>query len=363
MIMDKYVNIDLSERYKIFETHEIIYKSTKQNTDNLIKCIGVNCLGLVNKHERYYGLPELIIGKVSHGYVCSSGFIYTKDGIIYSELQFDKEFVSNKTKQDKINKTINSDKIISLLRAGDGIYGHWLVDILPIVWLSRKIKDIDEYKYVVRKNIPQFAIEFLSYFSITKDNLIIVDNQTKVNFNSAIYISNLRYDQIMHPLIKDFSFEFKNLMLATDMNLNAGRRNNIRKIYLSRGKWKRSTINKIRNLINREDVENYFFEKGFEIVYPETISLKEQVKLFSTTNILAGEDGSALHNSIFLDKGTEIICLKGKKNHSLIQGSLCSMMGQKISYIIGDTIGEESNRNSMYKIEINDLEILFRGET
>ena len=351
--MDKYINIDLQETYQIFESLDIISESVKIKIDNLLECKGINHEGLIRKHQLSYDLPELKIAMINHGYVSSNGFIHTGEGVIYSNLQFNKEMIIKQVEQEQDNKIINIDKVIPLLRAGDHIYGHWLVDILPIVWLSRRVQDIDTYKYLVRSNIPSYAIEFLSYFNVQKSDLILIDAKTKVNFDSAIYISNLRYNQIMHPMIKEFATELKKLILTTPTDLTTN------KIYLSRGKWKSFRINKVRELINREEVESCFQAEEYDIIYPEKYNLVEQVNIFSNIKALAGEDGSALHNSIFMDEGTTVICLKGKKNHSIIQGSLCFAMGQNISYAIGDTKSEPSDRNSSYSIDTHDLKDLF----
>ncbi len=357
--MSKYINIDLKEHYYVFESINIISKELSLGVNNLLKCIGSNCEGLERKHASTYKIPELKIATTGQGYVCSSGFLHCEYGILYSQLQFEKEVVENRIKSDKNSTVIYADKIVPLLRAGDHIYGHWLIDILPIVWLSKRVVNITDYKYVVRNNIPAYAIDLLSYFDIGKENLIFIDNKTQLKFENALYISNLRYNQILHPMIKDFAIDFKNKILGNNERGKLQSTGN--KIYLSRAEWKKENRKKVRDLLNRKEIENYFLNKNFKVLYPEKYSFQEQVEFFSKTKLLAGEDGSALHNSIFMDAGTEIICLKGKKNHSLIQASLCSALDQKISYIIGDSDEEPCDRNSSYSINKKYLEIIFHN--
>ncbi len=253
---------------------------------------------------------------------------------------------------------VKYDKVVPLLRAGDHIYGHWLLDILPIVWLSRRYENIEDYKYIVRANIPPFALELLSYFDVKKDNLIFIDNNVKLNFNVALFVSNMRYDQAIHPMMKEFADELSNKIMAREDKAGTTFTNS--KVYFSRDKWKSGETKILRELNNTKEVESMFKKNSFVIVYPEELTLKEQIKLCSNIDILAGEDGSALHNSMFMREGTEVICLKGKRNHTIIQGSLCYVMGQKISYIIGEIDDEQGDRNSAYTIENSDLNKFFK---
>ena len=66
-----------------------------------------------------------------------------------------------------------------------------------------------------------------------------------------------------------------------------------KKIWLSRSKLQYGMI------INENEIEEQLRFNGFEIVYPEYISLHEQVRLISTSRIVAGFDGSAFYSSLF----------------------------------------------------------------
>jgi len=353
----RYINIDKKSLYFLFNSFKILSSSQTISIKNVLQCCGISCKDIIKRHNKNFLLPELKIGNIKNGYICASGFIYVKDAILHSKLQFPEDAMDKQTKNDNYTKIINCNKIVPILRAGDHIYGHWLLDILPIVWLSRRYNNIENYKYVVRNNIPNFALELLSYFNVKKDDLILIDNNTRVNFNSALFVSNMRYDQAIHPMMKEFAKELKDKVLTKNSSINI--LNNC-KIYLSRAKWKSDKINRLRELNNRKEVEEFFEKEKFSIIYPEELSFPEQVNIFSNIDTLAGEDGSALHNSIFMNEGSKVICLKGKKNQAIIQGSLCYIMGQKISYIIGDTENGEGDRNSAYSLDITNLNNFFK---
>ena len=77
-----------------------------------------------------------------------------------------------------------------------------------------------------------------------------------------------------------------------------------KKIYISR----KNFLDQDVRIDNEEAIENYFIEKGFEVVYPEEIAtFEEEFKLFNSCSTLAGLSGSGLTSLIFMQEGQEII--------------------------------------------------------
>jgi hypothetical protein len=56
-------------------------------------------------------------------------------------------------------------------------------------------------------------------------------------------------------------------------------------------------------------VETIFKDKGYKIVYPETLPVKKQIALMKNCKSLAGISGSALHLSLFADDNIELTCI------------------------------------------------------
>jgi capsular polysaccharide biosynthesis protein len=48
-------------------------------------------------------------------------------------------------------------------------------------------------------------------------------------------------------------------------------------------------------------IQGYFEKLGFKIVYPEKLSLIEQVKLFSNAGVIAGIHGGGIFHSVWSD--------------------------------------------------------------
>lgn len=66
-----------------------------------------------------------------------------------------------------------------------------------------------------------------------------------------------------------------------------------RKIWLSRTKLKYG------KLLNEQAIEEELKKIGYDIIYPELLTLREQVRLVSTASVVAGCDGSAFYSLLF----------------------------------------------------------------
>ncbi len=77
-----------------------------------------------------------------------------------------------------------------------------------------------------------------------------------------------------------------------------------KKIYISRKNYSSQDT----RIDDEETLENYFMEKGFQIVYPENIAtFKEQFELFNSCSTLAALSGSGLTSLIFMQKNQQVI--------------------------------------------------------
>jgi capsular polysaccharide biosynthesis protein len=63
----------------------------------------------------------------------------------------------------------------------------------------------------------------------------------------------------------------------------------------------------VRPCHNREEVEQFFANRGFEIVDPATMPLSEQIAMFSQADIIAGFGGSGMFNAMFSPNSRKII--------------------------------------------------------
>lgn len=103
------------------------------------------------------------------------------------------------------------------------------------------------------------------------------------------------------------------------------------KLYLSRRKARG-----YHPMNNEREVERVFAEAGFKILHPERWSFEQQLALFSRAEVIAGAEGSALHNSLFMKKGSKVLSIGTPREPSgfNLNQSLCNSLNNvSIAYI------------------------------
>ena len=247
-----------------------------------------------------------------------------------------------------INETINyadllvgepfsrriDEPVVSLLGPGYLVYGHWLVDILPKLYiLSALGHDPLKLKYLIPADTPDFGLEWLRLVGIRDEQLIRFFPHSEV-----VGVSNL----VLPTLLRLNSRAHSHFGTASDFLLSMIRRINpipphnpkLERLFVSRAKCGRDG----RSLKNRDEVEGMAAHRGFAVVWPEQLSLLEQISLFSGARQLVGEYGSGLHGSIFAPPNASVCALRAAAFHpGFLQSGVCQARNQNIGYVFGET--------------------------
>jgi capsular polysaccharide biosynthesis protein len=91
-------------------------------------------------------------------------------------------------------------------------------------------------------------------------------------------------------------------------NFNKNKKNTNEKIWLSRSKLLFGTV------INELSIEKILAIIGYKIIYPEMLLLQEQVRLISTSDIVAGFDGSQFYSLLFAEDISSKIHIFNRRN-------------------------------------------------
>lgn len=171
-------------------------------------------------------------------------------------------------------------------------YFHWMTDCLPRIWegLERDPQSpiilpesFRSLGYVVQslELIPVQVQYFKSRENLRVDTLILTARTANFpNFNPPL-VQKTRGILAVKP-VKDPS----------------------KKVYVSR------KLAPKRKAHNELEVELLLRKRGFEIMYTEQLSVKEQIKLMGETKFLISLNGAALTNMIFLPSNGKILELR-----------------------------------------------------
>ncbi|SDX72595.1 Protein of unknown function [Allochromatium warmingii] len=239
--------------------------------------------------------------------------------------------------QNAEKKVDLSDKIIvPLVSKGFNIYGHFLIDLMPRLKMYSAINNVSKFVGFIAENAPDWSIEMASA-CIRSLNGELEFMKKDVAYLCNVYVPMpSRYHDYLAPC-SVFGGD-----LLTQRNFITPSR----KVYISRSRWK----NKSRDLMNREEVEKVFADGGFDIVSPEDLSFQDQLKVFASAKILAGEAGSGLHNVVFSNAFLTINVNSSRQSH-FIQAGLSRYTSSSSIYLYGES--QDQGWNSPFTVDLD----------
>lgn len=192
-------------------------------------------------------------------------------------------------------------------------FGHFLVETLSSLylkfWLDENVKFLfHPFRETVQGwRGKEYIMDSLRFLGISPDRIeIIGDNSIYENvmilprpvaINSYLFPDCLSVYEKIGKSVEEYDL--------VDRYYN--------KIYLSRS----GLINDPRATGIEKKIDNLFESLGFKIFYPETLKFGQQVALVKNATILAGQEGSALHLSMFMPKGGKVISLVSRQNNNV----------------------------------------------
>ena len=200
-------------------------------------------------------------------------------------------------------------------------WGHALTDNIKKIWA------IGEGKYA---NLT------MCYTTIDNEPLSIqaieLFHLAGVNIESAIHIKQPTIVQRLLIPDNSFCFNSPNVRYLETINNIKSRivsSKKYAKIYLSRTKWQNSS----KRDNGEKSLEAIFKSKGYEIVYPEKLSVEEQIKIYSTCSEMVATEGSTALNSIFLQEGAKLVVLKKADYVNKYQNVVNRLFDLNVTYI------------------------------
>lgn len=165
-------------------------------------------------------------------------------------------------------------------------HSHWLTAHLPkLIWL-RNHNLLD--KVILPPNRSEAMDESLNMLGLKPDDFLIY------NENQPIFVKQLTVMQTDR-----FRPELLRLVPAAYGVDEVGAP--YKRIFISRAKASR------RKLINEEDIWSLLEPYGFQRVFMEELTFREQVKLMQETSVLIAPHGAGMTNMMFCPSGAQIV--------------------------------------------------------
>ena len=170
-------------------------------------------------------------------------------------------------------------------------YFHWLLEALPRLWLARRFAGLEAATILVPPLRPWMA-EMTAALGADPQRLRVPKaDETRCGrlVVPARGLGNIHtFTWHAFQMIDDFA-----------SRLTVTRRS--RRLFVSR---KHAAS---RRITNEDEIFALAARKGFERVFPETLSFSDQMSLFAGTEAVAGALGAGLTNSVFMPAGGAIL--------------------------------------------------------
>lgn len=181
-------------------------------------------------------------------------------------------------------KRLEVDRIISFREVFEFGYWHFYTDIIHKNYLLNEMEGIDkEVPILISKDLstkPQF-IFFREQTDVFKGREVIVQNDLLVCATRAYFIKPMPHYPAYYKMTSEAVTKWK----------GEGAMN--RRIFLTRNQ------SRGRNIINIDGIEAIVKKYDFEFVDADTLTIEQQISIFSETAFLIGIHGAGLSNMMF----------------------------------------------------------------
>lgn len=300
-----------------------------KNIDYPLPIKNIKNFTIFNKNSKKIFLSNILEDKKEILEIKNNAFIFVIDNLEYFHVIADKIF------QYEFLKTYITD--------------------LKIYFVSLQEREGND---ITLKNRKYMNDIFKIYNQTSEDIIYIQDKSTC--FKNYYYIYN-NSDSIFTglPNINSWHYytnpiHYKNIYKKYEHLLS---KNKNKKIYISRKKASKDWENKLKenpehNMFLKiwferfypieweEKIENFFIEKGYEIVYLEDLGFIEQINLFYNSTHIAMTQGTGVLNIIFTRKNTKIFILNNIAKYRNPSWHIIKGLNKNINEVFNDYVEE-----------------------
>lgn len=246
------------------------------------------------------------------------------------------------------------DSAVLLIRRGDVVHGHWLLEILPKVPLAQRVAD-DSSVYVVSAATPAYQIEMLCQLGISGDKIVKIDKHEIIKCKRLIIPSVAHANQYwLNPFANIVYDQLINSIERSDSVSNAAAISN--KIFVTRSSRARDP----RPVVDNDLVEDVAREMGYTLVDPGAVGWKRQIEIFSSATHIVGYGGSGLHNTVFAGSNATVVTIQSNQTFNYLQTSIATIRGHQISYLFGEALDGFNSRSweTAFKVDERLLRVV-----
>lgn len=228
-------------------------------------------------------------------------------------------------------------------------YFHWLLEGLPRLFLLDALEQHQDAPILIRQDMPPQHFEALKMVLGDRREVILLDAHSRVSVEHLIvpaltgynppeyyyYVRNGRtppFSLGIHPYAIN---KVRNTMLKLVDPPPSEKRT---RLFMPRPETG------IRGCCNELVLQDLFKQLGFELFEPQKYSLREQISLVSSAEILVGNVGAAFTNMVFAPSDCQVIGLQNETANPEMLDKIARVLGQRFTVIRGRSIPNTGNQ-------------------
>lgn len=291
---------------------EKIYPVTSTDTE-LMPFFNTVSLDLFQKHCSDFSCVELKkfriynydhqVAIISRNVILKEPSPYMNKNLLTGEVIKHTHPVQSIFKLGKTYKKLKGKTLILPIMGAHNNYFHFSLDLLPkignIVALGYSLDSFDQI--VINENTAQYVSEWLEIIGIPPEKVITINTNEhwEIDFGVIPFHDKHGYNGFEYIKKKALSFTSNTTITIKDFG---------KKIFVSR------KPEEGRSFVHETEIlESLLFPLGYAVVYPQDLSLQQQINLFQQVDEIIMPHGAGMTNIIFCRPGTKVIEVHDKE--------------------------------------------------
>ena len=233
----------------------------------------------------------------------------------------------------------------AVLIGNASVYYFWMFYHVTRFWLIQMFQNRNEVKHFLNNQLNSYEQQTLELLQIDSTDFDYL-NPHATKFRQLYLPAGIHRQTFTHPGALEW---LRGQLLSTASRPQ-------RRIFLSRRDATR------RRLLNEEAIINRLKPHGFEVIVPTTLSVAEQIDVFSQAEIVVGAHGSGFANMVFAPPQAKLVEIHSPHWVASSFDRLTWIMGQQYAEIIGFTQGGLEEPMQDYVVVPRDVESLVLEE-
>lgn len=321
----------------------------------------------VNNTNTLTVTTDYIVCKIKNGRIFSNNeslvSVITSDKLLVGDVSF--QYKNGKTVKPSESPVLSQmyfpkpvyykGSVFSMLAGGGaarGNYGHWILDVIPRLYLLKQSGLFDEVNWFL---VPQYEHDFqkqtLSHFGIKASQIIVGSENLHIGAENIIASTHPRGERswIIPQWIVDLYQNQFELDKYSDPK-------SPKRVYVSR---KDSSL---RGVVNEDIIISGLSDMGFVSVELSNYDFYGKIRLFRNADFIVSASGAALTTLLFSKKGSKVLELFSKGYVHSFFYNIAMMKGLTYDFLIFDVskVADEMKRGLTENLDADPEQLLGR---